>query len=315
MTQRALRLALGIHPAGYRREMGAELAAVFADSTAGAGRWATGRELLDLAAHGLRLRLGLGSHGLIARAAGLAAPFAAGALASGLAVDPLLRDLIRPRPYSDPLHPTAPYLLELIAAVLAALTALAAVRGRWTATRLLVPPAMLALLGATVLLLQDDPGPWKQVVFYGALYCGPRALWMLILLAAPRDLLGPSNRWSALSAVCGLLVGVVLLCVSTHSAPLRSLEPFLYGPAPLLALLTPVLTLMVATLPGLLRGHLRLAAVALAASPAGAVALTYLTAYLWVTTRLLALLPPAAAAATGVALALAGRRRLQPAQH
>ncbi|MFJ5924577.1 hypothetical protein ACIQF6_18460 [Kitasatospora sp. NPDC092948] len=92
MSGLGLKLALLLHPAAYRRERGGELAAVFTDSTAGAGRWTTARETVDLAGHGVRLRLGLSSDGVLAQLAAPAAPFAAtAAVGGGLAL--LLRGL------------------------------------------------------------------------------------------------------------------------------------------------------------------------------------------------------------------------------
>jgi hypothetical protein len=168
---------------------------------------------------------------------------------------------------------------------------------------------------ATVLLTTGGPESPRIQVFHAVLYGLPRVLWMLIPLTAPRDLLGPPTGRRTLSAGAGLLVGGALFCGTTGTMPLRSLEGLFTGPAPALALLTPALTLLVAGLPALFRGRLRPAAVALAVSPVGAVALAALSIYLWDHAGALAFVPPAAAAATGVALVLAGRRRLRPSRH
>ncbi|MFB7476751.1 hypothetical protein [Kitasatospora sp. NPDC056184] len=77
----ALRAALMLFPARYRRERGDELSAVFADSTAGTGRLATAREVFDLGAYGLRMRAGLTASSAVGQLFALAAPLVAGAVA------------------------------------------------------------------------------------------------------------------------------------------------------------------------------------------------------------------------------------------
>ncbi|AUG76995.1 hypothetical protein CFP65_2142 [Kitasatospora sp. MMS16-BH015] len=278
MTGSALRITLRLHPTAYRREMGAELSAVFADATAGAGRWATGRELLDLAAHGLRLRLGLGSSGAPAHAAGLAAPFAAGALAAEVAslvsgwrwgwegMDFALT------------HPMSSGGQEQYSGLLGLLALLAALSGRWTAARLLAPVAVLALLWNFVF---NDFRDWTPhgLVFVASNY-GPRLLWLLILLAAPRDLLRRSWR-SALTVLAGAATGSLLFWQTSGFWPFLSLRPVLDGPAFALVLCTVELALLLAAPAALRQGRYGPAGAALAGAPVLSLVLALAANQLW----------------------------------
>ncbi|MEU8700421.1 hypothetical protein AB0C61_22680 [Streptomyces sp. NPDC048680] len=73
---------LRLYPAGFRRAFGDEIAEAYREATEGAGRTARFREACDIAAHALRLRLGLGSTQRGGRLFAAAAPFALAATAA-----------------------------------------------------------------------------------------------------------------------------------------------------------------------------------------------------------------------------------------
>ncbi|MER5782334.1 hypothetical protein ABT104_11510 [Streptomyces mobaraensis] len=73
---------LRLYPAGFRRAFGEEIAESYREATEGAGRRARLREAADIAAHAVRLRLGLGSAHPGGRLAAVTAPFALAATAT-----------------------------------------------------------------------------------------------------------------------------------------------------------------------------------------------------------------------------------------
>lgn len=307
MSGLGLKLALRLHPAAYRRERGEELAAVFEDSTAGATRWATARETFDLAGHGVRQRIGLGSDRLPARLAALAAPFAATAAAplmqGGIldslvaharfeGIDGMGRALWPTYPASIPSFPGYPgpgYLLTLhwlgMAGLLFYLVAAgAAVFGRWSTARLIGPVGLAASLSAGAMDLALSPswdyGEWNLLVARAAVLYGPQTLWVLIMLAAPRDLLGPATRRRTWTALAGVLGGLVF----TEALGIGVLEYWTYGPfSEVLALILDAaeLTLAAVAVPALLRGRSGPAAAALAGAPVLFVLLLTALSYLW----------------------------------
>ncbi|MFJ3790145.1 hypothetical protein [Kitasatospora sp. NPDC090091] len=214
MTDFTLKAALRLYPARYRRERADEIAAVFADTTAGAGRLATAREAFDLAAYGLRLRTRLTSSSPGGRLAALTAPLAAGASAGMAATFQLAEhswfDLELPREARD-----VPFFLALAAiTVLPLLGAVAALFGRWSAARLLAGGTALAVLAH--LAMEAASVPWGSrvwVVFYVFAFDGAFLLWSLVQLAAPRDAL-PSPTWRERGLV---LVSVAASPVAIHA--------------------------------------------------------------------------------------------------
>ncbi|MFD8087455.1 hypothetical protein ACFV4F_37850 [Kitasatospora sp. NPDC059722] len=201
----ALRAALQLYPSRYRRERGEEIAAVFADATAEADRSAVAREVFDLAAYGLRVRLGLTGSGMLGRVLGLAAPMVAGALA-GSGLVPWVTD---PDGASFKLtwdHSYTTWATILAPPVTALLLAIAALLGRWTAVRVIA--SIQAVLGLAV-LAQAFTGP----VFFDLWWAGyvgmatlPAALAAVLLLAAPTDLL-PKPGWRTRGVVLASVVG------------------------------------------------------------------------------------------------------------
>ncbi|MEV4559629.1 hypothetical protein AB0K51_21905 [Kitasatospora sp. NPDC049285] len=204
MTARpvALRTALALYPARYRRDRGTELAEVFADTTAGAGRLATAREALDLAAYGLRLRTRLTATTPGGRLLAAAAPLLAGALV-GLGAfpgDPRTREVLSAARAGLGLE-----LPVLGLAVVPPLLAVAAALGVWRAARVLA--LGVALLAALRLgLLVGSAADW-WLLLYGATALVPYLAGAALLVAAPPELLErPGRWWVAVGAVGGWLL-------------------------------------------------------------------------------------------------------------
>ncbi|MFE0464770.1 hypothetical protein ACFW1A_36500 [Kitasatospora sp. NPDC058965] len=296
MTARSVRLALALHPARHRREWGEELAAVYADTTAGAGPWAVAREWFDLAGHGVRLRLGLGSRGVLAQLAAMAAPFAAVA-AAGTAWPEFLYRLYalrhgHVRPLLDSWDPV-PDAIRQVGLLVSLVVAVAAVLGRWTPARLLAPLGLLlACLGSVPQLRGSLGFELLQLVVVH----GPQILWVLVLLAAPRDLLGPADRRSRLGALAGVVIGGGLISEAIGFGPGDPLQnlAWLLG----LVLVGVELALLLAAVPLLLRGWYGPAAAALAGSPVAALTFLVTVHQFWLPDRPVALvllaLPPVA---------------------
>ena len=204
-----LRAALRLYPAEYRRERGDELAAVFADTTADAGRAATAREVFDLGVYGLRLRTGLTSTGVPGRALAVAAPFAVGA-ATGPAAWAALAT------WHDGLSDeSAVWLVWRLTTVLPLISLAALLFGSWKPARRLALPAVLAvpliaLAGGSLLA----GGPDFGMALRASLFALPSALWSLTVPAAPADLLGRVTARHRLVALGAVLVGLAVTVMS-----------------------------------------------------------------------------------------------------
>ncbi|MFI9325792.1 hypothetical protein ACIGXI_39260 [Kitasatospora aureofaciens] len=289
MSDRALRGALRLYPAKYRREWGGEIAAVFAGTTAGASRWAVARELFDLAGHGVRARLGLRSGGTLARLAAMAAPFAAAAAAGISLMDlyMLARDWLR-HGNAALWVPSAPqfyyaYWIGRGSQALFLAAAAAAVFGRWTLARLLGPVAVLLAvvtwLVANLDFMTHHHTVWISSLIGLVIQVGPQALWVLILLAAPPDLLGPATWRRGLAAAAGVLVGGVMWGHTYMYDLFRSLSMLDGALRPAWPVCE--LVLLLVAVPVLRRGRYAPAAAALAGAPVGLVSLVMTIHALW----------------------------------
>ncbi|WP_395292522.1 hypothetical protein ACF9IK_02190 [Kitasatospora hibisci] len=199
------RLLMGLYPAAYRAAHGADIEAVFAETTEGLTRRQVLRERGDLARHALRLRLRIGPTNPAGRVLAGAAPVvvAAGAGYALHLLLPVLSELVEHFRNPHPVHglrpalaaavsalPTLPWLLALVLAV----------QSRWRAARIcgvlgtLADAATLLLLGSTPLLLLGE-----------AL---GMALGALVLVLAPTALVdvGRRGKWE----VTGLALGIAL---------------------------------------------------------------------------------------------------------
>ncbi|MFF8367431.1 MULTISPECIES: hypothetical protein [Streptomyces] len=224
-SSRLLRWALRLHPAAYRAEHEAELSAIYAQATHGAGPLGRLREAFDVAGHGLRRRTGLGSDRMAGQVLAQAAPLAV-AVAAGGSVANLLW-LFAP---GNKILPSSslPGVLVLVNQGLMPLLWLAALAavwtGRWTVARALVVPATLLRLVDLPLLLAALPAvPGSGVHPSVVLHLAVPLLTGGIILAAPRDLLGsPRSRHGAIAGVTALavLLGAVQLFNVFHPVPL-----------------------------------------------------------------------------------------------
>ncbi|WDV53393.1 hypothetical protein PV963_25030 [Streptomyces coeruleorubidus] len=196
MTQQhsslAFRWALRLHPAAYRAEHEAELTAIYAEATQDAGPLGRLREALDVAGHGLRRRTGLGSDRMagqvLAQAAPLAIAVATGSFVAGLLW--LFAPGVRTLPASS--LPNVLSLANTGLTPLLWLATLAAVwTGRWTVARALVVPPMVLCL-ADVLLAAFTSSGFHGTPSIAVIRLAVPLLTGAVVLAAPRDLLGPS---------------------------------------------------------------------------------------------------------------------------
>jgi hypothetical protein len=199
----ALRAALRLYPAAYRRERADELSAVFADTTAGAGRVATTREAFDLGVYGLRLRTGLTATGVTGRAVAMAAPFAVGAATGPVAWSALAT-------WHDGLSDeSAVWLVWRLTTVLPLISLVAMLFGSWKPARRLALPAVLAVplvaLAGTWLL--DDSADFGMAL-RASVFALPSALWSLTVPAAPADLLGRVTARHRIVALVAVLFGL-----------------------------------------------------------------------------------------------------------
>ncbi|MET8541433.1 hypothetical protein ABZW03_12380 [Kitasatospora sp. NPDC004799] len=204
----ALRAALQLYPARYRRERGDELAEVFADTTAAGDRLAVAREVLGLAVYGLRVRLGLTGGSAAGRLLALVAPMLAGAVAGAT----LAAWLTTANRVADQLAWDDSYgvYVELFSRpVAAALLLVAVLLGRWTAVR-----GSAVLLGAVGLYelveaVRDSSFDlwWSGYVGMAAL---PLVVAALLLAAAPTDLLPRPDRRTGALALASVAVGGLL---------------------------------------------------------------------------------------------------------
>ncbi|WP_330334177.1 hypothetical protein OHS33_33515 [Streptomyces sp. NBC_00536] len=189
---------LRLYPAKFRREFGEEMAEAYREATEGAGRWTRFQEACDIAAHALRLRLGLGSAQRGGRLFAAASPFALAATASYSAFDLVSTvsdwqisdnpDFLVPLTYAT----GGGHLVALIGAVVAlsgrhsgALWALAGLVGGAVSVLVTVLPA-------------DLPVPWQLPAFL-LLPMVPAVL----PLACPPDL-RPARRIRSTSGVLAL---------------------------------------------------------------------------------------------------------------
>ncbi|MFF2954410.1 hypothetical protein ACFVVU_24075 [Kitasatospora sp. NPDC057965] len=257
----ALRAALRLYPARYRRERGAELSAVFADSTARAGRLATAREALDLGAYGLRMRTGLTSSSLAGRLLALAAPLIAGGIAGVGLTRGLYDALFNPGWHSNwdlPDHLNqVPHYLWYLGQVFVPLLLVAAVAvGRWRLAR--AAALAVASVGALGVLLSAATMQGSWLVFEESCEAAPQLFAGLLFALAPQELLErPSGR--GLAVLPAALAGGGLLLVAQD---FYSSFVLLDGNTAAVLLLVPAGALLFAA-----REHLAPAAIGLAVLP------------------------------------------------
>ncbi|MFE9424499.1 hypothetical protein ACFYNO_16185 [Kitasatospora sp. NPDC006697] len=288
-----LRTAVGLHPAAYRWERGDELEAVFADATEGAGPWATARELVDLAGHGVRLRLGLGSARLPAQLAAVVAPFALGAaVGGGLAprvgdmAESLREGILGQVLSAEYTNPSNDFLAGQAGLVVLLLAAVAAGFRWWGAARLSALLGMVLVFFGELGVESQSSQPWSsmwvwQLTHDILLRYGPAALWVLVLLAAPRDLLGRWTLRRVSAALAGLLTGGFLLGTALGVGPVSRLNYATDSQLLAVALAGVELALVVLAVPAALKGRFGPTAGALAGAPIAVLAFLLGVGHVW----------------------------------
>ncbi|MEU9041967.1 MULTISPECIES: hypothetical protein [unclassified Kitasatospora] len=208
----ALRAALQLYPAQYRRDRGEELAEVFADTAAAGGRTAVAREVLGLAAYGLRVRLGLTGGSAAGRLLALVAPMIAGAVV-GATMVPWLATLERTTSWLAWDDSFGNHVRAFGPPVAALLLGVAALLGRWTAVR------VTALLLGAVGLYDLGGAAWRTSgldawwVGYVGMASLPFVVAALLLVAAPTDLLPRPNLRTAALVLASMAAGGLLEAV------------------------------------------------------------------------------------------------------
>ncbi|GAA2805595.1 hypothetical protein GCM10010441_33070 [Kitasatospora paracochleata] len=274
MSSWGARKALRLYPARYRSEHGDELAGVYEDTTAGAGPIVRARELADLAGYGLRLRTGLTSGAMPGRLLGLAAPFAAGALATpGLGLLAEMALDVR-HGHALALIPHDPrFVLAKVAALGCLLGAVAALFGRWPLARWAVAVGSAAWLAYTVAWIGLFSGyRLSGIVVELALTTAPWMLWSLLLLAAPPDLHRPPSRARTAALLAGAALGGPVLADVMFGPMFFPYRVVLWDVAAP-ALMALEVLLLVLAVPAARRGRLLPAAGAIAGLPVGLVGL------------------------------------------
>ncbi|WP_152648309.1 hypothetical protein [Streptacidiphilus anmyonensis] len=212
-----LRVALRAYPRAARTAHAQELAAIYAEATAGAGRVATLREAMDVAGHGLRLRCGLGGQGradeIVARAAPLAVVLCA---AQGLAyLAYVVVTALTPPQLAQLGGAYLTVLLDASGATLVWLAVLALLlSGRPGAARIL---GAIGTLGQFPVVLTALPGLGTGRLDAVCSALLPSLFVSLLLLAAPRDMLGAASPRDRLAVgwtgVLALVPYVIMLVV------------------------------------------------------------------------------------------------------
>ncbi|GAA1394839.1 hypothetical protein GCM10009639_29420 [Kitasatospora putterlickiae] len=258
----ALRAALMLYPARYRRERGDELSAVFADSTAGTSRLATAREVLDLGAYGLRMRTGLTASSVVGQLFALAAPLVAGAVA-GLCAAYTVDQVVNPAwvpawTPPDRIGEVPAFVWFLGQALLPLLLVAAVLAGRRREARYAAfGVAGVGALGVLTAAVQHTPSLWWFLARSGE--STPLLLAGLLFAFAPQELMeerpDARGRIAVLAAAAG---GALILTAEGFYSSFGLLD----RDAAVALLLVPAAALLFAA-----RGRLAPAAIGLAALP------------------------------------------------
>ncbi|WP_431679934.1 hypothetical protein [Kitasatospora sp. KL5] len=238
MTTPMLAAALRLYPASYRAERGAEIAAVYADATSGAGRLAAARETAGIAGYGLRLRTGLTSASPAGHLLATAAPMV---LAVGAAMALLDLAALTAAGPSVVMGRGSGFVPALVADAAQIAAAVAVLAGRWAVARLMVVPVLLGAAGSGLQLYAwltaPSVGPFGSVVVQVVAQVLPPLIWAVLVLGAPPDLLG---RVRPRRAALGGAVAFAALLLD------HAFNNFAMGPA------TPVVVLLLSVAPAVL---------------------------------------------------------------
>lgn len=211
MSAVLLRLAVRLHPATYRVKMGQELQDAALAASAGRGRAAHLGEAASLAAHGLRLRAGIGAENPRGKALAAAVPYAVAlSIAGDLAFRILQADTFGRVLTWDQLEQTFGIYQALAGVALAALALAALLAGRVRAARSLGATAAAATAWAGTVAISNALAHHGSALWLLAGTTGPLLacvlLWVAPLQLTPR----PSDR-TAWSVVAAALLALVVL--------------------------------------------------------------------------------------------------------
>ncbi|MEU5162700.1 hypothetical protein AB0G74_24250 [Streptomyces sp. NPDC020875] len=204
-----------LYPSGFRDAYGDEVAAVYHEMTAGAGRVERGREAFGLVVHALRLRAGLGSGRPAGRLCGAAAPLvlAASAAYAGLELADLAAYATAVRAEGRPPAFFAGDMARAAAAAALVVSAVLALAGRWAAGRLWAAAAQ-ALCGVLVLAV-DGATP-------DGIATGGAGLLAAALLAACPPEVFPVRRARLLAGAAGAAVWLPLTALALDRLPVST---------------------------------------------------------------------------------------------
>ncbi|GAA1927119.1 hypothetical protein GCM10009716_38970 [Streptomyces sodiiphilus] len=227
MSDRLVRL----YPVAYRAAHGQEIVDVHREMTAELSRPARLRADADLAAHALRVRLGLDSASPAGRLFALAAPFAlaAAAVTSGLHLTRWYAGLaLSPAPARVQLAATdGAWILFLLLSLLVCVGAVVALTGRWGRG---AGPAVCGLLGTAVQGISAAPSPDQ-----GGIAPVAALLTAAVVLACPPDRRGDRRLSAAAGAVAAVgWFPVVVVNAGSYTGALGVSTD--YGAWPLLVL-------------------------------------------------------------------------------
>lgn len=218
-----IRLILRLYPPRYRQDLGEEILAVYRLTAADASRTDRFREAADIAAHAVRMRLGLSSATAAGRLLASAAPYAVGAAAAGCGVH-VTRWYASVVASPSPVHLSADtWTALLLASALVVVGAITALTGRWHGGVIAVVAGLSGLAAATVVsgAAFGDPVVTPAMALLTA----------LIVLACPPDL-RPGPRACAAAGATAAVAWLPLVAVQAHVLPFSTD----YGLWPLLVL-------------------------------------------------------------------------------
>ncbi|MFB6713334.1 hypothetical protein ACFCZY_19320 [Streptomyces sp. NPDC056237] len=223
---------LRLYPAAYRRVHGGEIAATYREMTAGEPLSARLREGAGLAAHAMRMRMGLGSAAPVSQLLAPAYPFALAASAAACGLH-LLRWYVSlvssPTPLGVQLGVdlSGAWGVLLVSSLLVCAGAASALSGRW---RVGVPCTVAGLLSFAAAAVVSGPAFGDPVVTPAAM-----ALAAAVVLACP-----PDRRLESIAAgragTAGAVIALVIVpraAIDAHAVPWVSTD---YGCWPLLVL-------------------------------------------------------------------------------
>ncbi|QFR02246.1 hypothetical protein F9278_45790 [Streptomyces phaeolivaceus] len=226
---------LRLYPAAYRQAHGGEIAATYREMTAGEPLSSRLREGAGLAAHAMRVRMGLGSASPVAQVLALAYPFAlaASAAACGLHLLRWYAGLVAsPTPLGVQLGTDlrSAWGALLVSSLIVVAGAASALAGRWRAGVPCTVAGLLVFAVAAVAAVVSGPAFGDPVVTPAAM-----ALAAAVVLACPPDR-RPENTSAGWAGMAGAVIALVIVpraAIDARAVPWVSTD---YGCWPVLVL-------------------------------------------------------------------------------